>query len=541
MQLFLALTIILSVHLAAGGDAIEQREQNDKIFNYSDLLIVDGEYIVDGTIYKDEIVMCSEYGHNCTVATVITVTKIGYSHEEVTFPTKRLRAFSIKKSKSNNPLALSGKDRLKIESICEMVAPSNVQIAFTQIKTLPFGMIAHRFGPNGYFYAFNYCKEFMLYPQDFYDAFFEKYLRLEPRSLANSAIAKTVRTGDLVSIKPLTPQKNASLQIRAQHFGGSFGEMSTFRSGDLTRKNSRNQTEFAIQSLFGKREKLGLRPKYLCRITKIYVHRISDDFPFCEFRELVLSLLSNPSRNILYLPHKSPELVLMDEYAIFMLQQRKRQNLIFDVALSAVNGLHLSHKTVFEVYQQILSFPFFMTPDIWQRVIGRVRMGSHPTKMVTKMNTLFERMNAKFMKMQLDKKQNLTQIIAMTDVIQNTLSKFPIKTYSNAYVNLFYAMTEELSASIQEQHPDYIEQFCDANITLVMQLCNLYRISVIQNYLKANAKGRDLHVICYGDHRRQNLWDFRVALSEKINVEWKINNSNVSDVLTNEMIQHRQY
>ena len=157
------------------------------------------------------------------------------------------------------------------------------------------------------------------------------------------------------------------------------------------------------------------------------------------------------------------------------------------------------------------------------------------------MNTLFERMNAKFMKMLLDKKQNVTQIIAMTAVIQNTVSKFPIKTYSNAYVNLFYAMTEELSASIQEQHPDYIEQFCDANITLVMQLCNLYRISVIQNYLKANAKGRDLHVICYGDHNRGFLHNFKLALSEKINVEWKINSSNASDVLTNEIIQHHQY
>ena len=343
MSSVLAFTSLLFTHVGVAA------------FEYLDLLTINGECAVDGMVYKD-VVICLTSEQNYTLARVTTVTKIDeplyrgyeYSHNSVVFPTNALRAFSIMRSKSRNQSLLSNKHRLKIERICNVVTSvtdaqsANISITFDEITILAFGMIAHRFGINGFWYGFNYFKEFTNKSQTFCDGFYEKYLRFEPRSLANSAIANRLSASDLVKIKELKRQKNDTLQITAQHFSGSFGEIIPFTFGNLMRTNSRNQTEFAIQSLFDQEMKLGLRPKYLLRVTKIYVHRVSQNFRFPEFREQVLLLLSDPNKEILYLPHKIPALV-MDEFAILMLQQRDRQNLIHDIALTAINGIHMKH------------------------------------------------------------------------------------------------------------------------------------------------------------------------------------------------------
>lgn len=64
-------------------------------------------------------------------------------------------------------------------------------------------------------------------------------------------------------------------------------------------------------------------------------------------------------------------------------------------------------------------------------------------------------------------------------------------------------------------------------------------MSVIHNYLKANAKGHDLHIICYGDEKCGLLQNFTAALAKKIDTEWNINNPNVSDIVASRIVRSR--
>ena len=96
---------------------------------------------------------------------------------------------------------------------------------------LCFGMIVYQFQSKGFFYAVNSffggaSNETTAILTEFY----RNHIQCEPRSLAASSRADTVRAGDVVRIEPLKPQKNARLQIRARHFGGSFGEIIPFLS-----------------------------------------------------------------------------------------------------------------------------------------------------------------------------------------------------------------------------------------------------------------------------------------------------------------------
>ena len=74
----------------------------------------------------------------------------------------------------------------------------------------------------------------------------------------------------------------------------------------MRRINSRNQQEFSIQSLLESDMKLALRPKYFCKITKIYVHRITKEVVFSELVKL-RAIWKHKHNEVLYLPFAKGE------------------------------------------------------------------------------------------------------------------------------------------------------------------------------------------------------------------------------------------
>ena len=121
----------------------------------------------------------------------------------------------------------------------------------------------------------------------------------------------------------------------------------------------------------------------------------------------------------------------------------------------------------------------------------------------------------------------------LTRKIAKDLRKAPGKSLA-LYTKLMSEISQETMAWISELHSDYCAQF-EGYMTL-SSLEALYRVAVIRNYLKANAKGHDLHVIYYGDDETAILRNLTWALSEKINVEWIINNLTVAEVLAKKII-----
>ena len=312
-----------------------------KQFNESDLLIVDGS--LHGTNYSGQIVICVDPGPLMTEGAHLKVTapkeneyyndnkSIDYDFQEFMFPNTMLRAFSMNKwraTSNHSSTALSAENRFQIKCICDaskLLAQCSKDKKFDwsfvtdEMKTLCFGSIVREFGFNGYYYGTNcffgednnlrFCEQITESEPEFLNGFEKKYLKLKHRSLVNANVQK----GDLVKVKrKLKQQNNECLQARAAHFDGSFGRIIT------SRKNNRNQTEYPIVSLFDKDMKLALRPKYLFKITKIYVHRIANDLPFRRFRDLLMSLLDNQSNQILYLDRSESELLSSSSFDHFI-------------------------------------------------------------------------------------------------------------------------------------------------------------------------------------------------------------------------------
>ena len=70
---------------------------------------------------------------------------------------------------------------------------------------------------------------------------------------------------------------------------------------------------------------------------------------------------------------------------------------------------------------------------------------------------------------------------------------------------------------------------------------NLYRLSVIQNYINSNAKGKDLHVICDKDEDNNFLRNLTAALAEQLNVKWSIRSMNWSQIMADNIVKIRKY
>ena len=334
------------------------------IFHPFDLLIVRCDN-------NERIGMCIKHNQDFTEVTLLSMRlkdddpiigcKHGYSRN--TFPNHLLRPFTVNKTRQS----LTNKNRKDIESV--LFALSSRGGSLDDVPLLCFGIIAYDLGVHGFFYAMNHLLEihalrnpnYTNQSHAFLDEFYYRHLRFKHRSLVNLHVQR----GDLVKVKKqLKQQKNESLQARVMHFNRSFGRIIT------SRKNKRNQTEYPIQSLFDKDMKLALRPKYLFKITKIYVHRLeeeTDDYPIALFKELILSLSSNENNQILYLPHKligNLALNSFDEHAIFMHQQRKHDAFIFDVGVSSFSQLWHQSANKNDIVRQILALPFFTTDDM---------------------------------------------------------------------------------------------------------------------------------------------------------------------------------
>ena len=473
------------------------------IFHPFDLLMVRGD--TNETINYERIGMCIKHNQDCTEVTLLSMRlkdddpiigcKHGYSRN--TFPNHLLRPFIVNKTRQS----LTKKNRKDIESVLFALSSTREwRGSMDDVPLLCFGIIAYDLGVHGFFYAMNHLLEihalrtpnYTNQSQAFLNEFYYRHLRCKNRCVVNMHVQKD----DLVKVKALKQQKNESLQARVMHFNRSFGRIIT------SRKNKRTQTEFAIQSLFDKEMKLALRPKYLFKITKIYVHRLeeeTDDYPIALFKELILSLSSNEKNEILYLPHKligNLALNSFDEHAIFMHQQRKHKAFIFDVGVSSFSQLWHQSANKDDIVRQILALPFFTTHDMWHRLIFQMKMGSNPTKMIKKINAIFESINAKFTNIDLNKRDiDLGKLMQKWIAkIENDLKTF-FRSQQQAFDNLFIAIKEEMMSSIKELHPNYMKQYAvdeRTNITFYKRLQNLYRI---QWWLSSNPFFRNENLI----------------------------------------------
>ena len=527
-----------------------------------DLVVIDG--VFNGMEYDDEVALFLNSDAHFTIVGKIDVHatqchSFHCSYKYCKVPNKMVRAFAIKKSKSRNESRLTQTNQDEIRLICTAMRAiidehqsHNIDIYHSNTH-LAFGIISHKFGFQGFNYAFS---DLILKLPDssnetrrIFNAFYQKHFWLKPRLLLRVA----VRTGDLVNIQSLKPQKNETLQNRARHFDESFGEISTFLSGVLMRGNSRNQTEFVVQSLFDNTTKLALRPKYLSKITMIYVHRLPlpKHFSLKQFQHLVTPLFESQSNKILHLPHRDMGDgkigdFYMTDFAVFMLQSRDKPQMLFDVGISSFTSLIYGPIQISEFANALLSFPFYFDEIMWQNVKDRMRINatSQERRVIRTLDLIIGDINARFMNFDLvkDGRRLHKWLQRWGENIQVELTRLECKQHAEFYSRLFAEIRNEMLGIIQGLHPDYFKQYYTKTfIGIRSTLRNLYRVSVVQNYLKANSEGCDLHVIYYGDQEECLSESVNFALSEKINVEWNINNMNVTKILTNRIVHFQEY
>lgn len=231
----------------------------------------------------------------------------------------------------------------------------------------------------------------------------------------------------------------------------------------------------------------------------------------------------------------------MDVNGIFMAQLRNKERIIFDVAICSMDLFYMN-QAKFKDFpcQNIITFAYLMNADMWKRVIDKMKMDRNPQKVIKKINGLFDTVRAKLIKIDLGKETKVGEIIRT--MARKIESDFRVSIRQRSvYDALFKNMKLEMLASMKELHADYLEVLNERSIFLFTRLKNLYRVSVIQNYLNACSKGHDLHVICYQDEEHGLLQKLSAALAEKINVEWDVNNINASMILADEIIRVHKY
>ena len=416
-------------------------------------------------------------------------------------------------------------------------------------RNLFYASTVHHFGINGLWFLNN--NHFDDESNRCFNQFYAKYLRIEPRSIAAEVV---VRRGDVVKIKSLKPQNNSDLQFIAWYLDGSFGKISTFLPGDLTRKNSRNQTEIAIQSLFDSDMKLALRPKYLCRITKLHFHRIWDDVGAdCK------SFWEIERNELLYIPyfHKDEKLHVIvanrfckQQGLMFAMHNQGKANIIIDPAISACTILmdvQQSRDSV-NIRNVFCSLPFCMDRVTGKRImrnIVKMRKSSRAKERIF-IEAIEKLFDAHYAKMKGEKTKLFNNSgtfgqrysstcefhLELKQKIERDLKKAHGKKILALYSKLLDEIVKETKIWVAGLHQDYWREFDE----FFGSFDRLFRVCVIQNYLKANAKGHDLHVIYYGDEDEELLNNLSAAFSEKINVEWNINDLMVAQMLTSRII-----
>ena len=557
--------ICLLLRCPIGSQDIEDNLQFNH-FNVYDLVVINGFIVNTDTTYQDEIgLFIEKLKQGCGLA-LVSYVSVHYENKDDAgtlkhkchrIPIKMLRPFkpmSMKKSSNRLDTRLTSMDRVKIInafgahlSIMQGRSGRNGTLTpfWQQMDFVPdeaffdvfCGFIWKNFGMNGLFYVND--KNFDATMEERFILFYQKYLRLRPRLLSDAEITISVQKGDLVKVKKkLKQQKNECLQARAAYFAGSFGRIIT------SRKNKRNQTEYEIQSLFEKDMKLALRPKYLSKITKIYLHcRKNGD------------LIANGM--ILYLPYYWDEtheigIFGMDELqGLICALSHRQENIIIDPIIS-ISFLLLCWNekdpkaSCMSTQDVFNSLSFCMDKINWSRIMNVIEKMKKTSKQKEK--TFMEGIE-KFFSLHFDKITNSfkdgteirgkpSDFAKELDVkIQRDLRKAHSKNLA-LYTKLLVCIAEETRIWLSEQHPEYSREFARDYNSFKDPLERLYRVSVTQHYLKANTNGKDLHVIHYQDKckARSLLKNLTHALSAKINTEWNINNVNASALLASEII-----
>ena len=543
-----------------------------------DLVVISGNHLDIEYHDQEVIALLVEQGDNDLA--LISYPVLFYDEKtdvcDVTYkcasiPVEMVRAFKpMSLSKSSNQSGLSVLDRSMVRATLQIHAAIVEQrhlpnsTFWLLMKAVPlktfcnvfYAFIWKKFGLSALYYVHHLDFKVRGTHDDF-NCFYQKFLRLRPRLLSNAGIADSIQKGDLVKLKrTLKQQKNESLQARAAHFCGSFGQIMTMR------KNSRNQTEYEIQSLFDKDMKLALRPKYLFKITKIYLH--------CRQNQAFQrSMEKNTDDHVLCLPYfwsenQNQAIFGMNKFQSFVFaMSHRKDNIIIDPVIS-ISYLLLCWNAdgpksgCMSTENTFRGLAFCMDKINWSRimnVIGKMKKTSKQKEKIFMegIEKLFKSHFDKMIKSQYEEEILIPGTILkpsgktydfymeLEAKVHKDLRKAHMKNQA-LYNKLLTAIAEDAHVWIAQQHPEYWQEFeterAHLHNTFKEALEALYRISVIRHYFAANAKGKNLHVMCYPETNREDtlLQNLTVALSAKINTEWKNNNTKVSDMIVSELI-----
>ena len=513
-------------------------------FELEDLVLMSGKW--NGTVFKKQVAACiNPSNEDGNVEVLIAGNDCSdYDALVADVPQCMLSPFSITQSSKDESrtFALTDSDRTKISKIAQKISwmMQLKNVGLYRIHLL-LGMISHQYGPSGFFY----CDNLLSFEHNpgvndaFYclclDTFHQKYLRFDCFSMIPE---NTIRVGDLLKIKTLKNQNASHLQIRAQHLGGSFGEIMSNKS---VLYNSRNQIEYPVQSLFDRSMTLRIRPKHLRRITKIYLYE-SQDFSLCGFVDLVTKLVADPKNQIL---HLSRETFGRYSMRIYQIRNNAQHNNIKS-CISVFEFSQSSEKKVFveDALSSMIHIPMFLDKNIWDRLITKMRKKvrtAHPNarekmnKVLRKNNEIFQEHYDKFneLKVQNDNDSSIRKLTrSFATRVHKDLKKL-IEQNPQIYVKLLDEIKEEMEEIVKEEHPDLYQASTKSKLE------DLYQASIVIHYLRANAKGKDLHVFNSGHLHCEILLGINNALASKINAEWNINNLTKAKTLASRIVLMR--
>ena len=461
-------------------------------------------------------------------------------------PNNLLRPFSISKRKSITQSTLNWNDRSVIRGMNEQHMSMPLNYSSGCVFDLCLANAVHRCGLSGFCYSANHLLKSHAISALLFWQFHHRYLQFNLSPFQGGAA--------LVKIRALKHQKDSALQMRAAHLSNSFGQIIQNVS---IRHNSRNQIEYPVQSLLNPKMKLRIRPKYLQQISKLIIHKISKSCTFSQFQSLVYGLVKGKDRNVLFLPHvqKGPNIgnpLSRFSLLMFQMQNKGKENVINDIGIRSfcvMSRIHngLSSDNVIELYK---CFPFQLDKAIWLRAMEefkKIVVVPKQKALVKTVNNVFKMHYDKLMRIGCDKAINFADPFKWDTKMEKDFCK-SLKHSHHFYASLLGDIATEIMHSIFAMHPDYLNEikWGDETTTITAvslgnKLRKLYQISAVQSYFKANAKGRDLHIVCFGDEKEGMLQNLTAALSDRINTEWNINDTFVSQMVSNNIIQKHQH
>ena len=232
------------------------------------------------------------------------------------------------------------------------------------------------------------------------------------------------------------------------------------------------------------------------------------------------------------------------QYTSQMNHRRNYDNLILDIGVfSFTFFIDSEDKKV--ITSQILvalgSLPLRINQQIWERVMKKMRLNSHPnhSALLKKINQCIQQNFDKLMAFKLQHYSNDSVKELVQGFVEKIMKSLKKSVQQNAkiFIKLLSEVTWEMEELFTEQHPDYWHAHCNVNWEAQ------HKTAIIQNYLRANAKGHDLHVFGSSDIDvgLGQLWTMNNAFAERINIEWKIDNFVEANLLAMTIVRCREY